>query len=68
MEEKTVSIPQINCEHCVTTIKREIGGLSGIVMIDGNRETREVTIAWQAPATWATITQTLTEIGFPPSN
>jgi copper chaperone len=66
MTEKTVTIPNISCGHCVATIKRELGELPGVESVDGDQQTRKVTIRWQEPATWETIVETLKEIEYPP--
>ena len=66
MEEKTVHISTISCGHCVMTIKRELGELDGIVSVDGDPGSKKVTVKWDAPLTWDTISRTLKEIGYPP--
>ena len=65
MEEKTVHIPSISCGHCVMTIKREVGELEGIKSVEGDENTKMVTVKWGNPATWGKITDTLKEIGYP---
>ena len=65
MEEKTVSVPNINCAHCVATISRELEEVEGVEKVDGDHTTKEVTVRWKAPATWETIKNTLAEIGYP---
>lgn len=65
MEEKTLQIPSISCGHCIMTIKREVGELSGVLAVDGDEKTKEVTITWDNPATWESIVHTLKEIGHP---
>lgn len=65
MEEKTVHVPAISCHHCVLTVKREIEELEGVISVDGNKETKEISIRWEAPATLVQITDILMVIGFP---
>jgi copper chaperone len=65
MQEKKVFVPNINCGHCVATISRELEEVEGVVSADGDPDTKEVTIRWEAPATWETIKRTLAEIGYP---
>lgn len=65
MEERTVHVPSISCSHCVLTIKREIEELEGVFLVDGNEETKEISVRWEAPATLAQITDILMVIGFP---
>lgn len=66
MEEKTVTIPNISCGHCIMIIKNELGDIEGVESVEGNSATKNVTINWQSPANWETIVQTLEEIGYPP--
>ncbi len=67
MESKTFQVPNISCNHCVMTIKRELSELEGVKRVDGDAESKTVTIEWQPPVTWAEIESTLTEINYPPA-
>ncbi|MDH5589617.1 MAG: heavy-metal-associated domain-containing protein [Gemmatimonadota bacterium] len=68
MEEKTVTVPNISCGHCVMTIEREVGSLDGVASVSGNKETRAVTISWDPDATdWVVIEETMEEINYPPA-
>ena len=66
MEEKCIYIPNISCEHCVSTIKRELSEIEGVKAVDGNPAAKILTIQWNAPATWESLRETLDEIGYPP--
>ena len=65
MESKTVRIPNITCGHCVGNIRREISDVYGVVSVEGDPGTKEVTICWSPPATWKEITEILTDMGYP---
>ena len=65
MESKTFQVPNISCNHCVMTIKREVGELEGVTSVAGDVETKQVTVEWKAPATWDQIAALLTEIKYP---
>jgi copper chaperone len=67
MATKTFRVPNISCNHCVMTIKRELGELEGIVNVTGDVETRTVTVEWDSPATWDSIKALLTEINYAPA-
>jgi copper chaperone len=67
MASKTFSIPRISCDHCVMTIKRELGGLEGVISVAGDAETQTVTVAWDSPATEDGIKSLLAEINYPPA-
>ena len=65
MSEKTVSVPNISCGHCVATIKRELSELKGVASVDGDVPGKKVTVKWDQPASWERIAETLAEIGYP---
>jgi len=67
MDTKTFRVPNIHCNHCVMTIKRELGELEGVASVTGDAETKTVTVQWESPATWDGITALLTEINYPPA-
>ena len=65
MESKTLSIPNISCGHCVMSIKKELGEIEGVTKIEGDPETKEITVEWDAPATLEMLKSTLKEINYP---
>ena len=65
MPEKTVSVPAINCGHCVRTIERELTEVAGVKSVQADAATKQVKVTWEAPADWPQIGSTLAEIGFP---
>ena len=65
MSEKTVHIPDISCGHCLATVKREISEMDGVTSVEGDVDSKNVSISWQAPADWERIEAMLTEIGYP---
>lgn len=67
MEERTVSVPAIHCDHCVRTIEQEIGDLPGVESVSASSSTKAVTVVWSLPATFEQITELLTELGYPPA-
>lgn len=66
MEEKTVYIPNISCEHCIMTIKNELGEIDGVKSVKGDISKKKVTVHWHSPVNWETITLALDEIGYTP--
>ena len=66
MAEKTVSIPDISCGHCLATVKREASEIPGVTSVEGDVATKQVTIKWDAPAQWEQIEAALKEAGYPP--
>lgn len=67
METKTFLVPNINCEHCVHTVESEVGELPGVKVVRADEQSKQVTVQWEAPATWSKIAATLTEINYPPA-
>lgn len=66
MESKTFKVPAISCQHCVHTIKMEVGDIPGVERVDADKDTQMVTVAWDSPADWEKIRATLVEINYPP--
>jgi copper chaperone len=67
MASKTFTVPNISCNHCVMTIKRELGELAGVSSVTADAETKTVTVEWGTPANWEAIKSLLTEINYPPA-
>ena len=68
METKTIIAPAISCGHCTHSIETELKELAGVSEVKADRESKKVTVSWQAPATWTQIDDLLTEIGYPAQN
>ena len=66
MESKTFIVPNISCGHCVHTVETEVGELAGVANVKANEATKQVTVEWDAPATWDKIQAALQEINYPP--
>ena len=66
MEQKTVKVPNIGCDGCVSTIKNEVSALAGVISVEGNPQTQIVTIQWGDPATWTIISDKMAEIDYAP--
>lgn len=67
MERKTFQVPNIGCDGCVRTIKNELTELPGVQQVEGQVDSKTVTVEWQAPATWQQIVETLKEIEYAPA-
>ncbi|MBX3051500.1 MAG: heavy-metal-associated domain-containing protein [Caldilineaceae bacterium] len=67
MTTKTFTVPNISCNHCVHTVKTELGDLAGVQSVTADAETKQVTVAWDAPADWAKIEGLLKEINYAPA-
>ena len=67
MQTKTFEVPNISCGHCVMTIQNEVGELDGVASVKADKDTRQVVIEWNEPATWDKIKDLLVEINYPPA-
>ncbi len=65
METKTIIVPNISCGHCTAAIEEEISDINGVTKVSAEQATKQVTIEFEAPASWQEIDETLTEIGYP---
>ena len=64
MENKLCTIPNITCNHCVMTIKNELSEIKGVSRVDGDPESKKITVEWDSPATLEKIKETLKEINY----
>jgi copper chaperone CopZ len=65
METITLSIPNINCHHCIMTIKRESGFVQGAEFVDGDVEGKKATFKVAGDESLAALKETLAEVGYP---
>lgn len=65
MESKTFYIPNISCAHCVMSIKNELSDIEGVSSVEGDVDSKKVTVEYDAPATLEKIKSTLEEINYP---
>ncbi len=64
---RTFRVPNISCAHCVHTIERELGELTGVTSVRADQFSKMVTVEWQETlATWEDIYALLREINYPP--
>lgn len=66
MESKTFKVPNIGCDGCVRTITTELSAQPGVKSVKGVVATKLVTVEWDNPASWDSITAVLTELDYPP--
>ncbi|HIQ06464.1 MAG TPA: copper chaperone, partial [Anaerolineae bacterium] len=58
-------IPNISCDHCIHTIKRELGSVEGVGFVSGDVAARQVTVNYENDDALARAKATLAEIGYP---
>ncbi len=67
MTTKTVTVPNISCNHCTHTIEMELSELPGVQSVKADVDSKQVTVAWDEPASWDKIVALLEEINYPPA-
>ena len=65
MEKETFNIPNISCGHCVMAVKNELSEMAGVVNVEGDPQTKNVTVEYQEPASVEQIKAKLQEINYP---
>lgn len=65
MEKKTFIIPAISCGHCVMSVKNELSELAGVKRVEGDPQSKSITVEWDSPASLDKILNTLKEINYP---
>jgi len=61
----TLTVPNINCEHCVHTIQTELADLAGVTSVKADSTSKKVLIVFEIPADEIRIRETLVEINYP---
>ena len=67
MTTKTFTVPNISCGHCTHTIESEVGEMAGVQSVKAEEATKQVTVTYDAPASWDSIKELLVEIEYPPA-
>jgi copper chaperone CopZ len=65
MENVTLSIPNISCNHCIMTVKRESGFVDGAEFVSGDIEAKTATFNVESDAALDSLKETLAEAGYP---
>lgn len=65
----TLDVPGINCGHCESTIREEVGALPGVSRVEPSNQTKTVVIDFEpAQVSLDMIRSTLAEAGYPAQN
>ena len=65
MKTVTLDIPNISCNHCIMTIKRESGFVAGAEYVSGDVEAKQATFQVESEAVLAALKEALAEAGYP---
>jgi copper chaperone CopZ len=61
------TVPSINCDHCVNTIRRAVMEVPGVHEVTGDPATKHVAVRFDPPATRGEIVAAMTEWDHPPA-
>jgi copper chaperone len=61
----TLSIPNISCNHCVMTVKRESGFVDGAEFVSGDVDAKTATFQVANDGALAALEAALAEAGYP---
>jgi len=65
--KKTFRVPNISCDHCVMTIRRELGDLEGVRSVEGDAKSQTVALDFdEERIRWESLSALLEEIHYPP--
>jgi copper chaperone len=66
VEEVTLTAPDISCDHCIAAIRGALSKLAGVQFLDGNPQTKQVTIRYDPSVVDLTaIEKAMEEEGYP---
>jgi copper chaperone len=63
--EKTFTVSNISCGHCVNAIKNELSELVNVQSVEGNAECKTITVQWSSPLSEDDIRNVLKTINYP---
>ena len=66
--QKTLTIPTITCNHCLMSIKRELGFVDGVDYVDGDVSAKTVLVTYTDDAALDQARAMLAEAGYAPTN
>ena len=64
MTEATISVPEIHCDHCKTSIEGAVGGVDGVAKAVVDIEAATVTVGFDSPATMDAIVGAIEQQGY----
>lgn len=66
MEQTTLQVPDISCNHCVMTVEEAVGELSGVSSVTANESTKQVQVTYDPSRVSLTeIEAALDDAGYP---
>jgi Cu+-exporting ATPase len=62
----TLDIPNISCNHCIMTVKREAGFVDGAEFVSGDIGAKKAVFEVEDDKALQALKETLAEAGYPP--
>jgi copper chaperone len=67
MQTKTVTIPNVSCNHCKMRIEKTVSALAGVQTANVAVTPKTLTVNWdETQLPWDAIQQAVTKLGYPP--
>jgi copper chaperone len=65
VQEAVLSVPDMNCQHCVNTIQKALGALSGVETVSTDLPTKKVSVHYDpSRVTLDQVEATLDDTGY----
>lgn len=64
MTEQTYRVPDVSCQHCVTAITEEVGGIPGVSRVDVDLGSKLVTVEHDGSVSDAQLRAGIAEAGY----
>jgi copper chaperone CopZ len=65
VKQQNFTIPKISCNHCIKTIQSELMQIKGVTSVEGDPQTRQISVVWSEPASEKEIRRILSEMNYP---
>ena len=64
MTQSTISVPEIHCDHCKTSIEGAVAGVAGVDTVTVDVATTSVAVSFDSPATLEAIVAAIEGQGY----
>ncbi|MBC6460325.1 heavy-metal-associated domain-containing protein [Actinomadura sp. HBU206391] len=64
MSTSTYTVIGMTCDHCVRSVKEELGEVTGVTAVDVDLESKRVTVTSDAPLDFTEIRKAVEEAGY----
>lgn len=64
MNDATISVPEIHCDHCKMSLEGAVGGVAGVGTVEVDVATATIAVAFDDPATMDDIVAAIEGQGY----